>query len=58
LAKQLQPVWKAFDEAGKEIVNELDNDLIGALDNFETAITGRSLYDRIISRLELKTEEK
>jgi DNA-binding MarR family transcriptional regulator len=48
---QLQPLWKAFEDAGREIITDLDNDLIGALDKFEAALDRRSLYDRIISTL-------
>jgi len=51
LLNKLQPVWKAFEDAGREIVNEGDNNLIGAIDKFETALVRRSLYDRILLKL-------
>jgi DNA-binding MarR family transcriptional regulator len=51
LFKKLQPIWKAFEDAGREIVTELDNDLIGAIDKFESALTRLSLYDRILIKL-------
>ena len=51
LLKKLQPIWKAFEDAGKEIVIEFDNDLIGAIDKFESALTRLSLYDRILIKL-------
>ncbi|MDH4156177.1 MAG: MarR family winged helix-turn-helix transcriptional regulator [candidate division Zixibacteria bacterium] len=49
--KQLQPIWKAFEDAGREIVIEFDNDLIGAIDKFESALARQSLYDRILIKL-------
>ncbi len=56
LFKKLQPVWKAFEDAGREIVREMDNDLIGAIAKFETALARQSLYERILIRLKSKKE--
>ena len=38
LVRKLQPVWNAFENAGKEILKEGDNDLIGAINKFESAL--------------------
>ena len=51
LLRKIQPVWKAFEDAGKEINKEKDNDLIGAIDKFESALSRLSLYDRILLKL-------
>ncbi len=56
LFKKLQPVWKAFEDAGREIVREMDNDLIGAITKFESALAKQSLYDRILIKLKSKKE--
>jgi len=56
LFKKLQPVWKAFEDAGREIVREMDNDLIGAIAKFETALIRQSLYERVLIRLKSKKE--
>ena len=58
LLRKLQPIWKAFEDAGREIVIELDNDLIGAIDKFESALTRLSLYDRILIKLKSIEESK
>ena len=51
LFKEMQPVWKAFEDAGREILKEEDNDLLGAIDKFESALEKHSMYDRILFRL-------
>ncbi len=56
LFKKLQPVWKAFEDAGREIVTEMDNDLIGAIAKFESALAKQSLYDRILIKLKSRKE--
>jgi DNA-binding MarR family transcriptional regulator len=58
LFDRLQPVWKAFEDAGREIVREMDNDLIGAITKFESALNRRSLYDRILARLRSRKENR
>ena len=50
LLKRLQPIWKAFEDTGREIVRAKDNDLIGAITEFESALDTQSLYDRILTR--------
>jgi DNA-binding MarR family transcriptional regulator len=57
LFNKLQPVWRAFEIAGREILEKEDNDLIGAIDRFESALSKRSLYDRIHSRLKSLMED-
>lgn len=56
LFKKLQPIWKAFEDAGREINAELDNDLIGAITKFESALARQSLCDRILIKLKSKKE--
>ncbi len=56
LFRRLETVWKSFEDAGREINAELDNDLIGAIAKFETALARRSLYDRILTKLKSKKE--
>ena len=56
LFNKLQPVWKAFEDAGREILKEGDNDLIGAISKFESALAKRSLYDRILFKLKSHKE--
>ena len=53
LVTKLQPVWNAFEDAGKEILKEGDNDLLGAIDKFEIALEKQSLYNRILFRLRI-----
>jgi DNA-binding MarR family transcriptional regulator len=48
LLTKLKPVWSAFKAAGWEILGELDNHLLRALDDFESALDRSSLRDRII----------
>ena len=55
--KKLQPDWKAFEDAGREILKEGDNDLIGAINKFESALAKRSLYDRILFKLQSPMED-
>lgn len=51
LFKKLQPIWEAFEVAGREIVKEMDNNLIEAITKFESALARQSLYDRILIKL-------
>lgn len=57
LFEEIQPVWKAFEDAGREILKEEDNDLLGAIDKFEFALEKRSMYDRILFRLKSHKED-
>jgi DNA-binding MarR family transcriptional regulator len=55
---RLKPVWKAFEDAGREILGELDNHLLEALDDFESALDRSSLHDRIIRILKSTERSK
>lgn len=47
---ELEPVWRAFADAGAELTTEGNNDFIGALSLLEAALERRSTYDRIMER--------
>jgi len=51
LVAQMAPAWRAFEEAGREVATEADNDLLAALAKTERALARRSLFDRIAGRL-------
>ena len=48
---ELEPVWRAFAEAGHEVTHESGNDFLAALAALEAAIERRSMYERIMERL-------
>lgn len=52
LVAELEPVWRAFREAGDEINSEGGNDFLGSIAKMESAMADRSLYERIMSRLD------
>jgi len=57
LFEKMQPVWKAFEDAGREIQKEGNNNLLRAIDKFEFALEKRSMYDRILFKLKLHKED-
>ncbi|CAN5901907.1 hypothetical protein BH11PSE12_BH11PSE12_09340 [soil metagenome] len=50
LIKQLQPVWKAFDEVSLELNAEAGN-IAASLDRLDDALKQQSLYQRIVQLL-------
>ena len=50
LAAQLQPVWRVFETAARELDAEAGH-VIAALDRLDAALVSRSLVDRIRDRL-------
>lgn len=52
LVNRLEPVWQAFKEAGDEIVGERGNDFLASLRKMELSVKDRSMYDRIMSRMQ------
>lgn len=57
LLKKLRPVWRAFEDAGRDTLRENGNDLIGAISKFESALVRQSLCDRILIRLTSEKED-
>lgn len=55
LARRLQPIWRAFEEAGREVTTEAGNDFITSLNQLELAIDRESMFDRITARIQSKT---
>jgi len=51
LARRLQPIWRAFEEAGREITTEDGNDFMASLTKLEIAIGRESMFERINTRL-------
>jgi DNA-binding MarR family transcriptional regulator len=51
LAKRLDPIWRAFAEAGREVVTEGGNDFITSLSQLEIAIGRESMFERISAKL-------
>ena len=51
LAKRLDPIWRAFAEAGREVVTEGGNDFIASLSQLEIAIGRESMFERISAKL-------
>ncbi|HUV29826.1 MAG TPA: MarR family transcriptional regulator [Acidobacteriota bacterium] len=58
LCNELQPVWNAFRAAGEEVVGEDGNSFLEALGKLEHSIDDRSMYERIMARLERRTGHK
>lgn len=51
LVRRLQPLWQAMEAAALEVNAEADN-AIAALDRLDEALARRSLFDRIMQRLD------
>jgi DNA-binding MarR family transcriptional regulator len=47
----LQPVWEAFEKAGREATTECGNDFLESIEKMERALNDRSMYERIMKRL-------
>lgn len=58
LAKRLQPIWRAFEEAGREVTTEAGNDFIASLNQLEIAIGRESMFERISAKLKGTEGEK
>ena len=55
LCNELQPVWDAFRAAGEEVDKEHGNSFLEAIAKLELSIEDRSMYERIMARLEKRT---
>jgi len=55
LAKRLQPIWRAFEEAGRELATEGGNDFLASLEKVEAATARRSMFKRINEKLQSDT---
>lgn len=53
LADRLLPVWEAFDQVAIELDDE-SQEVVAALDRLDRALSRRSLYDRLMSRTEMR----
>jgi len=51
VARRLQPIWHAFDEAGRELLSEGGNNFLASLEKVESAIGRRSMLERIHAKL-------
>jgi DNA-binding MarR family transcriptional regulator len=51
LAKQLQPIWLAFGEAGREVTTEGGNDFVTSLGKLESALAREPMFERVSARL-------
>jgi len=50
LLDRLEPVWRAFAEAGTELTTEDENDFLSSLSKLEQALSRRSMIDRILEK--------
>ena len=48
---RLEPIWKAFKQAGDEICGESGNNFLESIMKMEQALDRRSMHERIIARL-------
>lgn len=48
----LEPVWRAIAECTEELINASGQDMLKAIDTVEQAIAERSLFARVVDRLE------
>jgi DNA-binding MarR family transcriptional regulator len=51
LVARLTPVWKAFNEAAEEL-NDEAGDVVKLLDRLDDALSSKSMFDRILRRLD------
>jgi len=58
LCIRLQPVWGAFGAAGEAAIKEGNNDLLEAVGRFERALDNRSMYERIMMRVERRARKQ
>jgi DNA-binding MarR family transcriptional regulator len=56
LCHEVRPIWDAFRTAGEEVNTEGGNDFLKAVSKMERALDQLSLYDRIMTRLEVREE--
>jgi DNA-binding MarR family transcriptional regulator len=57
MARRLKPIWRAFEDAGRELVTEGGNDFLASLEKIESAIARRSMFERINAKLSRDTGE-
>ena len=50
----LEPIWKAFEQAGSQICAESGNNFMESIQKIEQALDRRSMYERITARLNKK----
>lgn len=48
LCKDLNPVWKVIKRANDELLGEVKGNLLEALENIETALSGKNMYERVM----------
>ncbi len=49
--KRLEPVWRAFEAAGKDVCSEKNNRFLASIEKVERALDRRSMHDRVLSQL-------
>jgi DNA-binding MarR family transcriptional regulator len=53
---RLEPIWEAFRQAADEACGESGNDFWESIRKMEQALDKRSMYERIVSRLNKKDQ--
>jgi DNA-binding MarR family transcriptional regulator len=56
--KRLEPVWRAFAAAGREVASEHNNNLLASIEKVERALEARSMHQRVLSRLEARAARR